>query len=388
MTQIESLNSLMPTKLNKKTLEYQAIFGSDPFTPESIINQSSDYNCGAIANELEYVCAYLDYITRTSSITDFYGEQLTRIARFFLGMVRYPEESDELFRTRFNSLVVRGGNTSWITKWMIRDVFAYFFDTTELYIIENYTKDTLIVDGSFEDDPALNWDVGESGSSTITWDTDEMFDGGFCAAFSVDSSGSNCYIEQTIPSVPEGTYVLSLFSKDDRAYSGDLFCIYIRRSSDSYYYNFETLTWQADAACLVVPPHSSIRYEIVQAFVSVDSGTAGDDLTIRFENVGVPSSAYTFYIDRIVFGEMLPNPSVMVLVVSTGLGESSSNSLALLEGVEDPVGGVDYTLASYFDQCFLIGWGTVGTLEYYMALLQLIKPAGVESTVVVVDRGV
>jgi hypothetical protein len=333
----------MPTKLNKKTLEYQAIFGVDPFTPASVIDESSDYNCGAIANELEYVYGFLDYITRTSSITAFYGEQLTRIARFFLGMVRYPEESDDLFRTRFNSLLVRGGNTSWITKWMIRDVFEYFFDAAVLYIIENYTNDTLVTDGSFEDDPAVNWDVGESGTSTITWDTDEMFDGGFCAAFSVDSSGNNCYIEQVMAAVPEGVYVLSFFSKDDRAYSGDLFRTYIQRSSDSYYYNFETLTWQTAAAYLVVPPHSTTRYEIVQAFVNVDSATAGDDLTIRFENVGVPSSAYTFYIDRIVFGQMLPNPSVMVLVVSAGLGESSSDSLALLEGAADPVGGVDYT---------------------------------------------
>ena len=165
MSQISELNALMPTTLDKTTIEYIAIFGNEQFTPNSLIDESSDFNCGAIANELEYVKGFIDYLTRTTDIANFHGTYLEKILYFFTGLRRAKNESDTQLRNRFNALVRRNNNASWITKWVIRDVFSYFFDRENIYVIENYVTSNLVVDGSFELDPSTNW-VRKIGRST------------------------------------------------------------------------------------------------------------------------------------------------------------------------------------------------------------------------------
>lgn len=383
MSQIAELNALMPTDLDKLTAEYLAIFGNEEFTPAGTIAQSSDYNCGAVANELEYIKGFIDYLTRTSSINDFYGTYLEKIVYFFTGLKRTAGETDAQLRNRFNALVIRNNNPSWITKWMIRDVFRYFFAQDIIYVIENYVTSNRVTDPSFEIDPATNWQKGESGSSTVTWDTMEMFDGGKCAKISVDASASAVYLAQTLAAVPEDTYALSFFTKDDRAITGDLFKVTIQRSIDSYYYNFTTMEWQAAETHWTIARNAGTRYEIQQAFVAVGADTAGKDLTIKFENIGGTSTAYAYYIDLVEFGPQLPNPSVKVSLVNVG---SSGDFMNLWQGTDDPIPGLEYSFASYLGQCYIGGWGGLGTLQYYTSLLELIKPYGVQSLVEVINR--
>ena len=384
MSQIAELNNLMPTDLDKLTVEYEAIFGKEDFTPNPTIAQSSDFQCGAIANELEYAKGFIDYITRTNSIDNFYGEYLEKILYFFTGLTRVGDESDADLRNRFRALVIRQNNPSWITTWMIRDVFKYYFSQDIIYVIENFTLDNFIYDGSFEINPAANWGTGQSGSSTVTWDTTQMFDGGTCAKLSVDGSGSDVYISQVMNAMAADTYVLSFFQKDDRAYAGPtLFKVVIQRSIDSYYYNFDTMGWQAGEAHLVVNRNAGTRYECVQAFVNIPVGMAGYNVTVKFENIGGTSTPYVFYIDDVQFGTMLPNPSVKVTLINVG---GAGDFMSLWEGSGDPIPGLDYDFASYLGQCYIGGWGGLNTLQYYEALLQIIKPFGVQSLVEVINR--
>ncbi|RDE12108.1 MAG: hypothetical protein C4K49_10525 [Candidatus Thorarchaeota archaeon] len=381
MSQIDELNQLMPTNLDKTTAEYISIFGNETFTSISPIEESSDFQCGAIANELEYVKGFIDYITRTASIDDFYGVYLEKVVSFFTGLTRNPSETDAELRLRFNALVVRKNNFSWLTTWMIRDVFSYFFDVNTIYVVENYVLDDFVVDGSFEIDPTLNWVVNTSGGSSISFVAHDMFYGSTCAEFVVDALGSTCSLSQTLSAVPEGYYILNFFVKDDQpSATSNLFKLMLQRSSDSYYYNFTSFSWQAAATYKVMSKNSSAEYESKQVFVEM---TIDDDLTLTFENVGSTSEEYTFWIDRVEFGTMLDYPTIKLIFVDENLG---TGYLSIWPSGEDPIATYEYTEASYIEQCYVSGFGGTGLLPYFYDLLEIIRPAGVKSMIEVVWR--
>lgn len=381
MSQIEELNQLMPTELDKTTDEYLSIFGDEDFVANSPIEDSSDFQCGAIANELEYVVGFVDYITKTQDIDDFYDVYLDKVVAFFTGLSRGSSETDAELRLRFRALVERKNNPSWITTWMIRDVFSYFFDEDIIYVTENYTLDELITDGSFELDPTTNWIVNETGGSTIDFVGHDMFYGSTCAEFSIDSLGSTCSLSQVLSAVPIGHYILNFFSNDDRLLStSELFKVSIQRSGDGYYYNFVTNEWQITATEKVISKNSGTRYESHQAFVDVPVSA---DLTITFENIGSTSDAYKFWIDRVQFGTVLDYPTIKVIFVDENL---STGYMSLWPSGSDPIATYDYTAASYLEQCYISGFGGAGLLPYFYSLLDIIRPVGVKSMIEVVWR--
>jgi hypothetical protein len=383
MSVIAGLNSFMPTLLNKNTEEYIAIFGNEVFSRQADIVDSADFNCGAIANEMEFSVGFCEYVTKTRNIDNYYGEYLDRIIYYFTGFVRDPlgVESDASFRNRFKAVAVRALNPSWLTTWSIRDVFSYFFPLSIIYVTENYVLDEFFTDGSFEVDPALNWVVVNSGASATSFVTHDMFYGTACAEVSIDSSGSACSIAQTIASVPIGKYLLSFFTKDDRLLpTSDLFKVIAQRASDSFYYNFDTQTWQALATSKTVVKNVGTRYESQQLFVDVPGI---DNITIKFENVGGTSVAYKYYLDKITFGTFLPYPTLKLVLVDENLGDVFMN---LWSGTADPIALLDYTKAGYIEQGYISGFGGEGLLPYYQTLLSIVKPAGVNSMIEVVWR--
>lgn len=384
MSVISEINSYMPNALDKTTPEYEAIFGKTDFTPLSPIDESSDYQCGGIANEMEYLAGFLEYITRTSVIDNFYGEYLERVLYFFTGMVREIGETDDQLRIKFKALCIRNLNPSWITKWMIIDVFSYFFDPDIIYLIENYVVDNLITDGGFELDPSTNWSKSESGASTVSYVTAEMFEGLQCAEISVDSSGNAVSLYQTVSAITSGSYTLDFFTKDDRALpTDDLFKIRIQRSGDSYYYNFDTFLWQVGDTSKTISKNSGTRYEYQQVFVEVPVGMSGQDITITFTNIGGTTTPYKYYIDKVGLGTVIPYPTIKLLLVNIG---STLSFTSMWEGTTDPVALLDYTLGSYFNQDYIIGLGGLYSLEYYLELLNIIKPCGVKAIIEIVER--
>lgn len=382
MSVIEQINDYMPTLLDKNDPVYQAMFGKIPFTPDATITTSGNYKCGAIANELEYSIGFGEYITRTKLIDDFYGEYLGRVVKFFTGLKQGYLETDEYYRTRFKALVQRQMNTSWSTTWMIRDVFSYFLNPNIIYVTENYVLDEFLVDGSFEVDPTTNWPVVEAGLSTVNFINTDMFYGATCAEFAVDATGSNCSMSQVLSGIVQGQYMLSFFTKDDRALpTSNLFKVTLRRSGDNYYYNFDTFAWQAGATYKTIQKNTGTRYESQQAFVNVPVGA---DLTLSFENIGGTTTPYKFYIDKVQFGTMLTYPTVKLVFVDDGSGVEF---MSAWPGTTDPIGGgEDYTRASYFEQCYMSGFGGEGILSYYQSLFDIIKPAGVKTMIEVVWR--
>lgn len=374
MSEIAQLNEYTPTNFHKMTEEYLAIFGNEDFTPNDPIVTSSDFNCGAIANELEYVKGFCDYLTRSNTIDDFSDVYLDRIVKFFIGLKRKLGQTDEFIRLLFRALCIRHVNDSWCAKWILIDVFSYFFPEETLWIMENYVEDDLLTDGSFE--IGGYWTEYESGSSTVDINSNEVFEHTFAAEFTVDNVGSICYLQQTMSSVPQGNYMLSFFRKDDDTVDSP-FKVYITRSSDGYYYEFDSFTWQAASTYLLIDKTNSTRFESISRFVKV-VGT--DDITIRFESNDAYSVQYNFWIDKVCFGTKLPYPTIKLLIQTE---DAPVEFMSLWPDGADPLGGgEDYDIASYYDDCYF--FGGVGYLGSYSELLYIIKTAGVKAVIEVV----
>lgn len=309
----------MPQALNKTGKEYEAIWGKKIFTPNDPIESSSDFSCGALANELEYLRAYTKYVVNAVDVDAVESIFLEKIIKFFINMKRIYDEEDSGLRNRFFSLIRRKANKRWSTKWSFKDVFSYFFNPANIYVIENYTEDgdDLILNGNFEEVTGADfddWTKQVSGSSVINISTTEMFQDARCPEYSIDASNSEASLSQTINSVAVGDYKLSLFHKDDEVVTDPIVKVRIQRSTDSYYYNFSTNTWQAGDTSKTFPVHGT-NYGYSGIYVNNDTQA---NLTLKISNAGASGQAYKFYIDRIRFGLWKTYPSIKILVVSAG----------------------------------------------------------------------
>lgn len=384
MAIIEKLNSYMPAPFNKTDPLYQAIFGKTPFIPETSIVHSADYKCGAVANELEYVMGFCEYLTRTKLIADFYGDYLARVVFFFTGIRRTSGESDASLRNRFNALVVRRLNKTWITKWMIADVFSYFFNHDLFYVVENYIANTHITDGSFESGNPLWTIIAGSGSTVARMNDHSQFDLSYCMKFHAAASAAAdaCSLSQVFQSsASAGGYMLDFWVNDDGLVTGpNIAKLTLQRSGDSFYYNFATWVWQVGEAHLLIPKTAAQKYEIRQALVLLADSRV---LTMKISNVGGSGSAYNFWADLVEFGAKPIYPTLKVAVINVG---NDANFMNVWPGTTDPIVGLNYDYASYLGQCYISGFGGIGTLAFYQGLLEIIKPAGVKGVVEILVR--
>jgi hypothetical protein len=174
---------------------------------------------------------------------------------------------------------------------------------------------------------------------------------------------------------------LSFWIHDDTLCSAtDIAKVSIRRSGDNYYYNFDTYTWQAAATYKYIPKTTTGAYRIQQMFVKTSDTRT---LTVSIENSEEASAAYEFWVDLVEFGVRFAYPTLKLIIISKG---ENVNSIGMWQGTADPVGGLDYTLASYIGQSSLAGYTSVGVVDYYEKLLNMIRPAGVYSEIEIINR--
>lgn len=165
---IDEINALMPINITSE--EYEAIFGKTVYTENDPITESADYNCGAIANELEFLRGFIDFVIDSLNVNNASGVFLEKIIYFFTQLQKIFDEEDENLKIRFDSLILRNGNLSWMTGWCIKDVFGYYFDRETIYVINNFIETSLFVNGDLEQgsgDLFTSWNKTEAGSSVI-----------------------------------------------------------------------------------------------------------------------------------------------------------------------------------------------------------------------------
>lgn len=139
MSMIGTFNRAVSSALNKENPDYKAIFGDTDFVPEIQITQSSDFNCGALCNELEFLRNASEYYVRSFSIDVAEDENLDDLVNAFIDLPRRNHgESDAIFRKRFRTIVNQSLNARRGTKWAILDSLRYFIAdvTNSVQVIE------------------------------------------------------------------------------------------------------------------------------------------------------------------------------------------------------------------------------------------------------------
>ena len=146
MSMIRTFNEAISDAVNKGGEVYTALFGTEGFIPESTIETSSDFNCGGLANELEYLRTASNYYVQSFDLDIAEGENLEALITAFIDLPRRNRaEEDAVYRRRYRALSNAKVNTRRITRGAIIDAIKEFgltddqiqivekFDTSNLY---------------------------------------------------------------------------------------------------------------------------------------------------------------------------------------------------------------------------------------------------------------
>lgn len=138
MSMIRVWNTNISQAINREDDFYQTWIGKDPFTPEITIVESSDYNCGAICNELEFVHLVSNYYVESLSVDLAGDEELQDLILTFVDMPRRNQlEADNTYRLRYKFVVIEKANKRRTTRWAILDAISYFIaDLDTIQIVE------------------------------------------------------------------------------------------------------------------------------------------------------------------------------------------------------------------------------------------------------------
>ena len=354
MSQIIELNNQIIEAILKTDEFYEALWGKVDFVPSATITEPNDYNCGAIANQLEYVYEFVRQITN-NDISTLVEPYIDIIVYFFTGLKRFFDESSEDLLLRMNSLTVREGSfrsERLGTPWDILNVLCYYVDMQFLFYIPNAVITDLLTNGDFETAPGVEWTFLPSGTRTLL----DPFSGSWKADFAGFTS-----LAQTV-AVTEGTYILNCFASPtvDPTVETDIFNLTIQRDSDSYYFNTTTLTWVvADPSNVYSTDQSG--YNLAEFFVIVDDAY---DITITFTKI------VDFLLDHVEFGEKL-YPAFEIIYVDSGL---AGDFASLWD-----TGVLPYDNASYLDQDYMFSSSTsVYSETYFQGLIDITKASGIK----------
>jgi hypothetical protein len=389
MSQISEVNEQILSKILKTDEFYEALWGKEDFTPNSVITVPNDYNCGAITNSLEYVYAFIREITGMS-LNELPEPYIDIVIFFFTGLIRFSGEVNIDFIRRMESLIIR--ESSWRSKrfgtpWDILNVFSYYIDRSLLYYIPNSVITDLMINGDFESPVSTEWTFSPSGDRSIG----DSFTGGYKVDFTdfTDLSQTiavtsgvfilNSYLKP-ISGPPVGfasswdpaetTFENASYADQDYMFSSsggvlpttelDVFNLIVQRDSDGYFYNTTTFEWT------VASPTNTYKaiggeYKLSEFFIVVDGSY---NITIKY------SKTVDFYLDYIKFGEKL-YPAFELLLIDSGPADGFASSW-------DPA-ETTFENASYIDQDFMFASATsIYSDIYYQELLDMIKASGVK----------
>jgi hypothetical protein len=139
MAMIDTFNRGVPARINREAELYQAWFGKSDFTPETTIDESSDINCGALCNELEYVRLVSNYFVQSFDLDVAEDEELEDLINAMIDLPRNNKgEVDAIYRKRFRFIAVQKSNTRRTTKHAIADAMSHFLDLDTIQVIEPF----------------------------------------------------------------------------------------------------------------------------------------------------------------------------------------------------------------------------------------------------------
>jgi hypothetical protein len=364
MSSYVSFIDKQPALIKKGSLENTAVIW------EGISQEFDTYRTNA--EECSSVPVTADNVT---------GELLDELIKRTTGYTRSLQMTDAQLFKYIPIFFRKNKNLSWATKWSIIDSFSYLLDINYLYLVENWVDTNLLTGNDFED-----YEVGVKtaqfgnwipSGSTVNILSDGQFEGSKC--LSLTGTGS---VYQDVTSAA-GTYILLV------PYTGNG-KITVQRTSDSYYWNFTTMAWNAAASSKTVS-NSTAYYKIQELFIIFSSD---DTAKITFEPA---ESSDTFMTDYIQYGLKAAYPYIKIIYkILSPVGEYVNNwpagndpittqvlgnGSSVLGSGSSVLGrvGLNEDNATFMDNDFIFGAGASYPSNFYQKILNDIKPAGVKA---------
>lgn len=127
MTIIESIMKNAPTWIDWDAPILKALIGKKDFRTNAVIEQSSDYNCGAVANELEF---FYSKIKKEAKNRDF-SQSRSDLLEYFSGVItgekKLLNETDVSYIKRLLALCECSGVKTRTTKEVLEAYLSYFY---------------------------------------------------------------------------------------------------------------------------------------------------------------------------------------------------------------------------------------------------------------------
>ncbi len=137
MNIIDLLNKYNSSSVNTNDAYYKSIFGDPIFIPETIIDASSDFNCGAVANEIEFLRDQCLSLAQSFLLDTAQGTPLNLLLSALIEITRQDTaETDVAFRAKFRAIITEKSNTRRCTKWAIIDSLKHLLTAADFSYIE------------------------------------------------------------------------------------------------------------------------------------------------------------------------------------------------------------------------------------------------------------
>jgi hypothetical protein len=405
------IRSVFPTLVNKNGTTFKALLadGEGGGTVEKIFEDLEETRKAWTENK---------------SIYSQSGEQLQKTLAVFSVISQLQNEREATFLKRNELLFYRNGDKIWGDKWNILNIFKTFFNNQNIYLVNNTEKfeDNLLEDGNFERQTA--WTLEDS-----SYEREARFEETTGVLF--NASGT---CKQSVNVNTDTSYFLHFFLKgnirvqikdNNNRYWNPKGGEFGAWSSTEYSMHFESTDWDNKSFYFITDVNvASVQviflyepgYYAFLDYVRLNEKTGAStfSLVAVFEGVysdetanlapGTNDDIVAFDYDTMGFhspgGEDAPLEEDVSPIVSEG-----SNDIEPLNGYEnmtyldeqkalapqspvnsDDFKSVDYSKVSYFDSAYIFGATGKEVEEIYQALLDIVQPGGMTSTIEILVR--
>lgn len=379
---VESLDRNLPVSLSRDAEIVTALFSSFwAWFPKPTIAQSSDFNDGAIANELRYLKGYIETLY-SGNLTDKTGDLLDSLVNYYVGIARFIGESDTALLNRFFALVQRGADT-WGTPISIIGALSNVISKTVLYMQEdpNWIDPTanpnLLQDPDFE----LGGGAWTLSSGATIAGTGYTFSGSKSLSLTANGSAS-----QTITIPVASDYRLTYVS------NGSMLFVVIKNTTTGLFYD-GIGGWVSSEIDISVLSGS----DWVPGCVDI-VGTSAGSLQVTLK-AGASGSGYFDYLE---LGVQPKYPGFKVYISTSG--QVGDTSLSMTDGGADATplppaltqGGARFFADNNAETQYLtelggmsyLGDDATGTAgaNYMNQIFYFLRPGGVRSALVFLSR--
>jgi hypothetical protein len=338
---------IFSTLVNKDDEIFKALFANP------------DDESGAIERMFNLIEESRNEWCNNSDVYNQSGEMLEKSISYFSVLERIFAESDESFKNRNELLFYRNGDTVWGDKWDILSIFKTWFNTQDVFII-NDTDDiseNMFLDGDFEEENS--WTL-----ENCNYDVSAGFCGKLGILFNAPGSCS-----QNVNVDIDAAYFVHFFLnghigvqiKDDngRCWDSDNgeFGSWVSTAKTNH---FTTSKW--DAGRLFFLTDGQV-HNVTVSFIGIDDGISMIDYARLFRKGNY--SSFT--------------------LVAVFAGKSAADTLAMGPEGEDPVESVNYDLMSYIEHANIFGTSSY-SISIYKELLDIVKAGGIWSYMEILIR--